>query len=58
MAGNKLCALFALLSVAATAEPLSVIEVEGQPLAENARRTFDEAFAIHRFIAAEALEER
>jgi hypothetical protein len=35
---NKICALFALLSVAAAAEPLPVIEVEGQPLVSNARR--------------------
>ncbi|HBJ85779.1 MAG TPA: hypothetical protein DDZ88_18280 [Verrucomicrobiales bacterium] len=35
---NKVCALFALLSVAAAAEPLPVIEVEGQPLAANAQR--------------------
>ncbi|HRH96430.1 MAG TPA: CehA/McbA family metallohydrolase [Prosthecobacter sp.] len=35
---NKICALFALLSVAVAAEPLPVIEVEGQPLAANARR--------------------
>jgi hypothetical protein len=35
---NKICALFALLSVAVAAEPLPVIEVEGQPLVSNARR--------------------
>lgn len=35
---NKICALFATLSFAAHAEPLPVIEVEGQPLAANARR--------------------
>lgn len=35
---NKICALFALLSSAAAAEPLPVIEVEGQPLVSNARR--------------------
>jgi hypothetical protein len=58
MAMNKLCALFALLSAVGVAGPLPVIKVKGQPLAENARRTSDEAFAIHRVIAAEALEER
>lgn len=35
---NKLCALFATLALAAYAEPLPVIEVEGQPLAANAQR--------------------
>ncbi|MDZ4402503.1 CehA/McbA family metallohydrolase [Prosthecobacter sp.] len=35
---NKICALFAMLSAAAAAEPLPVIEVEGQPLAANAQR--------------------
>jgi hypothetical protein len=58
MAMSKLCALFAILSVPAAAEPLPVIKVEGQSLAANARRAFDEAFASYRFIAAEALEER
>jgi len=35
---NKLCICLAALSFAATAEPLEVIEVEGQPLAANAQR--------------------
>lgn len=35
---NKVLAIFAILSVVASAEPLQVIEVEGQPLAANARR--------------------
>ncbi len=35
---DKICALFAILTAAATAEPLSVIKVEGQPLAANAQR--------------------
>lgn len=35
---NKICALFTTLSLAAYAEPLPVIEVEGQPLAANAQR--------------------
>lgn len=35
---NKICALFATLSLVAYAEPLPVIEVEGQPLAANAWR--------------------
>ncbi|MCB1275322.1 CehA/McbA family metallohydrolase [Prosthecobacter sp.] len=35
---NKICALLATLALAAHAEPLEVIEVEGQPLAANARR--------------------
>lgn len=35
---NKICALFATLSFAACAEPLPVVEAEGQPLAANAQR--------------------
>ncbi|WP_395749647.1 CehA/McbA family metallohydrolase [Prosthecobacter sp.] len=35
---NKICAFFATLTLAAYAEPLPVIEVEGQPLSANARR--------------------
>ncbi|MHB1079431.1 MAG: CehA/McbA family metallohydrolase [Prosthecobacter sp.] len=35
---KKICAFFATISFAAYAEPLPVVEVEGQPLAANAQR--------------------
>ncbi len=50
---NKICALFATLSLAAHAEPLPVIEVEGQPLAANAQRVVQALGFLGRPLAGE-----